>query len=428
MKTSDLLKSSVSNTFRSKTRTTLTVLAIFIGAFTLTLTNALGAGVSDYVDKQVSSIGASDMLVLTKAATTNPGEGPVEYDEERSTAGAGAAGPLGGGSGALSEKNLSDAAEVQGVIEVVPIQSVAVDYITTDSAKKYEVSLSRTGSFTKADLAAGSQLNSEESTFQAVLPLDYIEALEFGDSEQAVGKTITVGFTTLQGDKRTLELEVVGVANTSLFTSGLAVNQSAYEEIHAIQREGIKGDETFQAAIAYIDPLASPEELTQIKSDLLEVDISGQTTEDQLGILQTVISGIVGVLNAFALIALLAAAFGIVNTLLMSVQERTREIGLMKAMGMGSGRIFGLFSLEATFIGFLGSVLGVLVAVGIGSVLSQVLTQTALADLPGLNILLFTPESAIGVMLLIMLIAFVSGSLPARRAARLNPIEALRYE
>ncbi len=428
MKTTDLIKSSVSNTFRSKTRTTLTVLAIFIGAFTLTLTNALGAGVSDYVDKQVSSIGASDMLVLTKAASTNPGEGPAEYDEQSSTAGTGAAGPLGGGAGALSEKNLSDAAQVQGVIEVVPIQSVAVDYIKAEGTAKYEVSLSRTGSFTKADLAAGSQLSNDTATYQAVLPLDYVEALEFGGADQAIGQTVTLGFSTLQGEKSTLELEIVGVANTSLFSSGLAVNQLAYEQIHSIQREGVKGDESFQAAVAYIDSAASDEEVSRIKSDLLEIEISGQTTEDQLGILQTVISGIVGVLNAFALIALLAAAFGIVNTLLMSVQERTREIGLMKAMGMGAGRIFGLFSLEATFIGFLGSILGVLVSVGVGSALSQVLMQTVLADLPGLNILLFTPESAIGVMLLIMLIAFVSGSLPARRAARLNPIDALRYE
>ena len=85
------------------------------------------------------------------------------------------------------------------------------------------------------------------------------------------------------------------------------------------------------------------------------------------GMFKTVIDGIVLVLNAFAIIALLAASFGIVNTLLMSVQERTREIGLMKAMGMGSGKVFGLFSLEAAFIGFLGSAIGVGVAMLAGT-------------------------------------------------------------
>jgi putative ABC transport system permease protein len=100
----------------------------------------------------------------------------------------------------------------------------------------------------------------------------------------------------------------------------------------------------------------------------------------------------------------------------------------MKAMGMSRGRIFGLFSIEAAFIGLLGSAIGSGLALGIGSLLSDVLSKTVLVDLPGLNILLFTGESVAGVMLLIMGIAFLSGTLPARKAARLNPIEALRYE
>ncbi len=112
----------------------------------------------------------------------------------------------------------------------------------------------------------------------------------------------------------------------------------------------------------------------------------------------------------------------------MSVQERTREIGLMKAMGMSNGRVFTLFSLEAVFIGFLGSVIGALVAIGLGSVLSVTLADTVLSALPGLQILLFTPGNVIGVIVIIMLIAFLSGVLPARRAARQDPIESLRYE
>ena len=141
-----------------------------------------------------------------------------------------------------------------------------------------------------------------------------------------------------------------------------------------------------------------------------------------------VINGIIGVLNAFAVIALIAAGFGIVNTLLMSVQERTREIGLMKAMGMGGGKIFALFSVEAIFIGFLGSALGAGIAVGLGSVISSVLSNTVLSALPGLHIMLFTPASVATIIGVVMLIAFLAGTLPARRAAKQNPIDALRYE
>ena len=428
MKTLDLFKSAVSNTFRAKTRTTLTVLAIFIGAFTLTITNALGAGVSDYVAKQVASIGANDVLVLTKATAASGVEGPTEYDPEKSTAAAGGGSPLGGPTAALSDSNLDDAAKVAGVKKVVAIHSVAVDYVQYGDSKQYELTVSATGSVAKADLAAGQQLSKSAGAIEILLPLDYVDALGFASADAAVGKNVTVGYSNLQGSQKTIDLKVAGVANTSLFSSGASVSEAAVEQINDSQREGINGAETYRVAIAYIDADSTKAEVDDIKKALLEVDVNANTTEDQLGILKTVINGIVGVLNAFAMIALLAAAFGIVNTLLMSVQERTREIGLMKAMGMSSGRIFGLFSLEATFIGFLGSAIGAGVAVLLGTGLSGALSSTVLADLPGLNILLFTPESAIGVMLLIMAIAFLSGTLPARKASKLNPIEALRYE
>ena len=427
MKTTDLIKTAVSNTFRSKTRTTLTVLAIFIGAFTLTITNALGAGVSDYVQKQVSSLGASDLLILTKADSSSGKSGPKEYDPNDSTSSMGGS-PLGGNVAALSQKNLDNAAAVSGVQKVVPIQSVNVDYLQQGDSKKYSVSLSTTGAISKADLAAGEQLSKNSTNHEILVPLDYVKPLGFGSAGAAVGKSVTLGYKDAKGQSQTMQLTIAGVSNTSLFSSGASVNQATIDAIHTEQKMQGSGAETYRAAVAYIDPESSKSEVQKIKDSLLKVDVNAQTTEDQLGILQTVINGIVGVLNAFAFIALLAAAFGIVNTLLMSVQERTREIGLMKAMGMSSGRIFGLFSLEATFIGFLGSLVGSGVAVLIGTGLSGVLAQTALSGLPGLNILLFTPQSVIGVMLLIMAIAFLSGSLPARKASKLNPIEALRYE
>lgn len=427
MKTLDLIKSAISNTFRSKTRTTLTVLAIFIGAFTLTITNALGAGVSDYVQKQVSALGGNDVLVLTKADASSGKTGPKEYSPENSTS-ANSGSPFGGSVSALSQTNLDEAAKVSGVKRVVPIQSVAVSYVQHGDSKKYEVSLNATGAVSKSDLNLGKQLDANGSEHQILLPLDYLKPLGFSSSKSAIGETVTVGYSDVQGAAQKLDLKVVGVANTSLFSSGASMNQSAIDEIHNAQRLQKAGSENYRIAIAYIDATSTESQVEKIKSDLLTVNVNAQTTEDQLGILQTVINGIVGVLNAFALIALLAAAFGIVNTLLMSVQERTREIGLMKAMGMSSRRIFTLFSLEAIFIGFLGSLVGAGIAVLVGSGLSGVLAKTALSGLPGLNILLFTPQSAVGVMLLIMAIAFLSGTLPARKASKLNPIEALRYE
>jgi putative ABC transport system permease protein len=185
---------------------------------------------------------------------------------------------------------------------------------------------------------------------------------------------------------------------------------------------------SYGVAVAHFDTALSTDGIIALKADLATAGYTASTIEDQLGAVQTVINGIVGVLNAFAVVALIAAAFGIINTLLMSVQERTREIGLMKAMGMSGGKVYILFSLEAIVIGFLGSALGAGVAIGLGSALSAVLSQGFLSGLPGLNILLFEPMSVAFVILLVMLIAFLSGTLPAQRAAKQNPIESLRYE
>ena len=111
MKTLDLIGTAVSNTFRSKTRTLLTILAIFVGAFTLTLTNGLGTGINNYIDDTVSGVGASDvMTVTTTSETTAPlagGDGgPAEYDPEAiASAGPGIPGQT---VTALTPENLDD--------------------------------------------------------------------------------------------------------------------------------------------------------------------------------------------------------------------------------------------------------------------------------------------------------------------------------
>ncbi|HXD81423.1 MAG TPA: FtsX-like permease family protein [Candidatus Acidoferrum sp.] len=108
--------------------------------------------------------------------------------------------------------------------------------------------------------------------------------------------------------------------------------------------------------------------------------------------------------------------------------KRTKEIGLMRALGMGRRRIFLLFSSEAVLIGFWGSILGVAFAALAGQVISAVGTNGFLKDYPGLSLMTFPPSTVVAVVIGIMLIAFLAGTLPALGASRKDPIEALRYE
>jgi len=196
------------------------------------------------------------------------------------------------------------------------------------------------------------------------------------------------------------------------------------------QNVGVPADQVDRYAEASVRFAAdaTDEQVDELKERLTAAGYTGTTVADQLGTIKTVIDGIVLVLNAFAVIALLAASFGIVNTLLMSVQERTREIGLMKAMGMGSGRVFALFSLEAAFIGFLGSAIGAGLAIGVGSVVSASLAGSLLSGLPGLTLIAFDPAAIALIVVVVMAVAFVAGTLPAARAAKADPVASLRYE
>ena len=431
MKIGDLIGTAIANTFRSRARTTLTVLAIFVGAFTLTLTSGLGTGINQYIDDTVAGIGASDVMTVTKNAESSDDDGgPREYDPDEVVTGNG---PVSNSVSLMTEDDLTSIGEVEGVLEVEPVASVQLDYVQAGDGTPFVAGLGGLVAGQTVQLASGAEPDDDSSELQATIPVSYVEPLGFDDADAAVGQTLTVALTDGAFTQHTVEVQIVGVAEEALAAPGAAnliANHALETELAELQSTGLPADQIDRWAQAtvwfYVD--LTPEQLDALKERLADAGFSGTTTADQLGAFTTVIDTIVLVLNVFSAIALLAAAFGIVNTLLMSVQERTREIGLMKAMGMGSGRVFALFSTEAVFIGFLGSAIGVVVAMIVGTAASSVLGGALLADLPGLTLVAFDPITVAATVLLIMAVAFLAGTLPAARAARKDPVEALRYE
>ena len=427
----DITRAAIGNTFRSETRTTLTVTAIFIGAFTLTITTAIGTGISTYIDNQISSVAAPDALSITKASDAAPGSqsGPAPYDPESAVAGERFEGDGSEfSSGILTAADVDTIAGVDGVLKVDPIVHVAPLYIEHDGTGKYELAINANIQMITPDQAAGAPM--PEDGNQVLLTGAYLESLGFPDAESAVGQPVTIGIADHSGEIHELEATISGVQNETLFDRGIGLNQTLTDALQEAQTIGSPADSEvgFFLATARFDPSIGEDALSALKADLKELGYTAATAADQIGIFQAVIGGIIGVLNAFAVIALIAAGFGIINTLLMSVQERTREIGLMKAMGMSGGRIYTLFSVEAVFIGFLGSVIGALGAMGVGAIANVILAETVIADLEGLEVLIFAPIPMLAVVLLVRGIAFLAGTIPARRAARQNPITALRYE
>ena len=434
MKTTDLISTAFSNTFRSKTRTILTVLAIFVGAFTLTLTNGLGTGINGFIDSTVSSIGASNVLTVSKTSTSDAtSTDPQKYDPDAIASAQTSPGRPGASSSvsALTDDDITAIGQIDGVESVTPVRSATIDYVQYDGGDRYVASAGGIIGGQTPQLSVGVAPDNTADALEVALPSALVAPLGFSDDGDAVGKTVTIAVTDPLRTQHLVEATVTGVTEGAFTTTtALTTNTALQDALFTAQNTGVPQDELdrYATASVTVSSSATPAEIDAVKSSLSDAGYTGRTVADQLGTFQAVINGIVLVLNAFAVIALLAASFGIVNTLLMSVQERTREIGLMKAMGMGSGRVFSLFSLEAVVLGFLGSVLGAVVAIAVGVPVSAGLTRTLFSDLPGLQLIAFDPVSIVVTSLVIMGIAFLAGSLPAARAARADPVESLRYE
>jgi putative ABC transport system permease protein len=436
MKTGDLITSAVSNAFRSKTRTLLTILAIFVGAFTLTITSGLGTGINRYIDDTVSSIGAEDVMAVTKTSDSTAGGiptgDPVEYDPD-AVASAQPGPPGAAGSViAITPDDLKTLASIDGVLRVEATKTVTPDFIQHDGGTRWVIGAGSLIAGQTVELAAGTIPDSASDEYQVAVPLTFVDALGFDDADAAIGQTVTIAVSDPTRVQHEVEATVVGVAEETFTGGGASAlpNQALTDELFGLQNSGVPADEQerFASASIWFDPDATAEQIDVLQADLEDAGFTGTTVADQLGAFTAVIDAIVLVLNGFAVIALLAASFGIVNTLLMSVQERTREIGLMKAMGMGSGRVFSLFSLEAMFIGFLGSAVGVGIGMLVGSAISTALADGPFADLPGLSLIAFDAASIVTIILIVMGIAFVAGTLPAARGAKADPVDSLRYE
>lgn len=429
MRLIDIFQTASSNMMRSKLRSFLTIVAIFIGAFTLTLTNGIGAGISSYIDKQLGNLGASDVLEV-QAKIDNPlTSGLQEYNPDRAVSGGiGGAGAL----PVLTQKDIETIRNQAGIESVEPTVAPTPDYIQGISDKKYRFSMQPFIEGTNFDLAAGTSVDASTTENQIMLPISYMEPLGFDSSEGAIGKKVTVGITSALGVQQEVEATVVGVQQETLVSTlgGAVGNKTFTDTLIDMQQQGLPDAQKHQyiSALARVDPNISDQDMQKIKDELDSKGFTAATIEDQIGIFKQVIDAIIAVLNFFAAIALLAASFGIVNTLLMAVQERTKEIGLMKAMGMSGRKVFLMFSIEAVLLGFWGSLLGSLAGIGVGLIANQIARTTFLKDLAGFDLTVFSFASVAIIMLIIMAIAFLAGTLPARRASKKDPIDALRYE
>lgn len=426
MSLKDMLKSALKNLLHHKMRSFLTAIAIFIGTFTIYLTLGVNLGINAYLDQQIENVGGENQLTVTRQRATSfkiNDSTPIEYSDDTAE---------NTESMELNNQDVTNISELASLTEVDPIKVLRLQYAQGVNDKKYLLPVNQGIFGIQYDLRAGSLINLNSEDYQINIPDEFISALGFSTTEEALGSKIELAVqnqVTLETEL--LEVEIVGILNKSLIQGGQSiVNRALANEIIAISQQDLPDNvgDNYQFISVEVKRDQGNDSIAAVKKELNDLGYEGITVEDSIGIMHNVINGITAVLILFGVLTLLAACFGIINTLYMSVQDRTREVGLMKALGLDKGRIFLIFSFEAILLGFLGAILGISSAYGAGSVINNLATTGFLSELTGLELVKLDLLTSLYLLLIVLAISFLAGTFPAKKAAKLDPITALRYE
>ncbi len=451
MQFTDIIKRSLRNLQSSKARTILTALAIAVGTFALTLTLGASNGAKEYANNIVKSNFDPTELIVSKDPnlfSSQDATKPQVYNPSF-----GSISTFGGETRQVQYLNSADLAKIAttpGVSSVQPAITVSLKYITRDGQKKYIGTLAPYNSYQKPDLLAGTiPDNIPDKT--VILPQGFLSALGFSNAKAAIGQNIRLSvqnqtnqtpssalinslaaLNSTSNASQETNFKIIAVSATPSTTISAATSLYLYTNLNQVELlnnyiySGTSSYQKYLTAYAKVTDGTNLTKLNNAKSLVKAEGYSVQTVVDTEKLITQFIGVIEGIVTLFGLIAIIASLFGVVNTMYISVLQRTREIGLMKALGMHRRDVSRLFRIEAGLIGLLGGIIGSIIAVGLGVALNPVISNKL--GLGNSRLLIFKPSQIIILIIVLIIVAIIAGLLPARKAAKLDPIEALRTE
>jgi putative ABC transport system permease protein len=406
MKINDLVHETYSALSANKVRSGLTILGIVIGISSVIAMVSIGTGASKSISSSIESLGSNLIQVLPGASRGGQGFGAS------------------GGRGNAKTLTIDDAKAIEGVADVK-----AVDPEVTG---RYQITAKGTNTNTT--------VNGVSSTYPDIRNLQIAEGSFISDSQNlSAAKVAVLGPTTrndLFGEGtesvgqsiriKGIEFKVIGVTVAKGGSGFTNQDDMIYIPVTSAQRY-FSGDKYLTTIAVQAE---TSESMSQVQADITALlldrhhldeasaDFSIFNQNDILSSASSITATLTYLLAAIGGISLLVGGIGIMNMMLTTVTERTREIGLRKAIGARKADISAQFLAEAVALTVVGGVIGIALGCGISLLVNLtgvVQTSVSMSSIA----LAFGVSAAIGI---------VFGYYPARRAAGLNPIEALRYE
>ncbi len=448
MRFSDILKMCLDSLKRHKGRTTLTVLGVFIGCVSIILMISFGAGMSESTEKMIEGMG--DVKIIEVYGSS----GEAKLDEEA----------------------ITGFREIEGVDSVMPKLSVG-NYNTEATSGLGDRYFSYWMNLQGLDIGEMEKMGYEllegkypaagsnevvvgqyfaYNFYDSYMPegRNYRERYKWDDQGNQldpdepffnpVGATVKVKFTSYeQMDKtETMEFKVVGVLKEDYgkgyeTSEGMMVDNAQIKSIMA----KLDGVPESQLKITYNNVNVRVEDIKLISGIEETIKASGYYTYSMQSMreeLEKETRQIELLLGGLGAISLLVAAIGIMNTMVMSISERTKEIGIMKALGCYLKDIRAMFLLEAGSIGLIGGICGLIFSyivsivvnlISFGEVITLEQIKYAVFGHPDLaRLSVITPWLAIFALVFAFLVGVVSGYKPANKAVKIPALEAIRNE